>query len=67
MSLMHLLLLAIVLLLLFGPTKLPALGRSLGKGLREFKAGLKGEGEIDVTDSVKRLSDETETRNEEKR
>jgi len=57
MSLTHLLLFAIVALLIFGPTKLPALGRSLGEGLRSFKKGLKGETdtEIDVTDSVKKL------------
>ncbi len=29
-------------LLIFGPKKLPELGRSLGKGLREFKKGTSG-------------------------
>lgn len=29
--------LAAVLLLLFGPKRLPEIGRSLGKGMREFK------------------------------
>jgi sec-independent protein translocase protein TatA len=33
------LLIAFVLLLLFGPKKLPELGKSLGKTLREFKKG----------------------------
>ena len=56
--LVHLLLLTVVLLLLFGPTKLPALGRALGDGFRGFKKGLKGDDEIDVTDSVKRLDDD---------
>ncbi|NJL25836.1 MAG: twin-arginine translocase TatA/TatE family subunit [Calothrix sp. SM1_5_4] len=58
MSLTHWLLLAVVLLLVFGPTKLPALGRSLGDGFRQFKKGLKGEGDIDVTDSIKKLEEE---------
>ena len=29
--------LAVVLLLLFGPRRLPEIGRSLGRGMREFK------------------------------
>jgi sec-independent protein translocase protein TatA len=33
----ELLLLGIVTLLVFGPKRLPEMGRSLGKGLREFK------------------------------
>lgn len=34
-----------VVLLLFGATKLPQIGRSLGSGLREFKNGISGHGE----------------------
>ncbi|MBP1989264.1 twin-arginine translocase TatA/TatE family subunit [Paenibacillus eucommiae] len=33
----HFILIAVVALLLFGPSKLPELGRSFGKMLREFK------------------------------
>ncbi|MFS0723858.1 twin-arginine translocase TatA/TatE family subunit [Paenibacillus sp. 1P07SE] len=33
--------LAIVALLLFGPNKLPELGRAFGRTLREFKSGAK--------------------------
>jgi len=33
------LLIAVVLLLLFGPKKLPELGRALGRTLKEFKKG----------------------------
>jgi sec-independent protein translocase protein TatA len=36
-----LILIVIVALLLFGPSKLPELGRALGKTLREFKNGTK--------------------------
>ena len=39
-SLTHLLLLAIVVLIFFGPSRLPALGQSLGKAIRGFKSGL---------------------------
>ncbi|HEX6490905.1 MAG TPA: twin-arginine translocase TatA/TatE family subunit [Gaiellaceae bacterium] len=33
----ELLVLALVILLVFGPKRLPEMGRSLGRGLREFK------------------------------
>lgn len=39
----HLLLLVIAALLLFGPSKLPELGRSFGTMLKEFKRGARGE------------------------
>jgi len=40
----HIILVVVVLLLLFGAQKIPALMRSMGSGLSEFKKGLK-EGE----------------------
>jgi len=39
---MHLMILAIVVLVLFGGKKLPELGKGLGEGLRGFKDGMKG-------------------------
>ncbi|MBW2260371.1 MAG: twin-arginine translocase TatA/TatE family subunit [Deltaproteobacteria bacterium] len=36
-----------VILLLFGPSKLPALGRSIGEGVRNLKKGLKKSGDED--------------------
>jgi sec-independent protein translocase protein TatA len=33
----HLLLIGIALLIFFGPSRLPELGKSLGKGIQEFK------------------------------
>ena len=33
----------IVALLVFGPKRLPEMGRSLGKGMREFKDSVSGE------------------------
>lgn len=38
----HLLLILLIVLILFGPGKLPDLGRGLGKGIREFKDAIKG-------------------------
>jgi sec-independent protein translocase protein TatA len=36
----HLLLLLVLIILLFGAKRLPEMGRSLGRGLQEFNAGL---------------------------
>lgn len=41
-SLTHLLILAVILLVLFGPSRLPQLGQGLGRAIRGFKEGLSG-------------------------
>ena len=33
----------VIVLLIFGPKRLPELGKGLGKGMREFKDGITGE------------------------
>lgn len=38
----HLFFILIIVLIIFGPGKLPELGRGLGKGIREFKGAIKG-------------------------
>jgi len=38
----HLLFILLIVLIIFGPGKLPDLGRGLGKGIREFKDAIKG-------------------------
>jgi len=56
----------IVAFLVFGPKKLPELGRTLGKGMRELKSAMKGvrdsfeEAESDVTEEVKKAKTEIE-------
>jgi sec-independent protein translocase protein TatA len=40
---LHILLLLVVILLVFGAKRLPEIGRSLGEGLRGFKDSLSGE------------------------
>ena len=49
LSFMHLLVIVIILLLIFGPSRLPSLGKSVGEAIRGFKSGLEGTGYIDVT------------------
>jgi sec-independent protein translocase protein TatA len=41
----HVAILLVVLLLVFGASRLPEMGKSLGKGMREFKSGITGEDE----------------------
>jgi sec-independent protein translocase protein TatA len=38
----ELLLLGLVVLLVFGPKRLPEMGRSMGRGMREFKDSISG-------------------------
>jgi len=39
---MELIILLVLALLVLGPKRLPAAGRALGSGIREFKAGIGG-------------------------
>jgi sec-independent protein translocase protein TatA len=41
----ELLILLVVILLVFGPKRLPEMGRSLGRGMREFKDSISGKEE----------------------
>ena len=38
----HLFFILLIVLIIFGPGKLPDLGRGLGKGIREFKDAMRG-------------------------
>jgi sec-independent protein translocase protein TatA len=38
----HLFFILLIVLIIFGPGKLPELGKGLGKGIREFKGALQG-------------------------
>ena len=48
---MHLVVILVVVLLIFGPGKLPELGKALGSGLRDFKKAVS-------SDDEKRLNEE---------
>ncbi|HXZ41788.1 MAG TPA: twin-arginine translocase TatA/TatE family subunit [Terriglobales bacterium] len=51
---MHLLVIFFIALLVFGPKKLPELGKGLGEGIRALKEGMK-----DQSDQPKSASTET--------
>jgi len=44
----------IIALVVFGPKRLPELGRSLGKGIREFKGSVTGENDDEDDDEDER-------------
>jgi sec-independent protein translocase protein TatA len=45
---MELIVVLVIALVIFGPRKLPDLGRSLGSGMREFKNSVTGGGDRDA-------------------
>ncbi|KPJ62945.1 MAG: hypothetical protein AMS15_02220 [Planctomycetes bacterium DG_23] len=53
-------LIAIIALILFGGKRLPEVGRALGKGIVEFKKGLKG-----VQDEIEKAGEKKEDEKEE--
>ncbi|HAM50952.1 MAG TPA: twin-arginine translocase TatA/TatE family subunit [Nitrospiraceae bacterium] len=40
---MHLIIILVIALIIFGPGKLPELGKGLGKSIREFKKAMSGD------------------------
>ncbi|MBK8203969.1 MAG: twin-arginine translocase TatA/TatE family subunit [Bdellovibrionales bacterium] len=54
-SFLHILIIVLILVVLFGPNKIPKIGKSLGEGVRNFKKALSEEPEIDVTQSIKTI------------
>ena len=42
----------IIALVIFGPKRLPELGRSMGKGIREFRASISGKGKDEDEESA---------------
>ena len=57
----EIILIALVILLIFGGKKIPELMRGLGKGLRSFKDGMDGKDEADKTEEQKQEASKGET------
>lgn len=52
----------IIALIVFGPKRLPELGNSLGKGIREFKSSISGKGTDGATATPDRLAESFDDR-----
>lgn len=53
LSIWHILILVVIIMLLFGSKRIPEIGGSIGKGIQEFKRGLR---EITNTDDASRTT-----------
>jgi sec-independent protein translocase protein TatA len=55
---MHLLVILVIVLIIFGPGKLPELGKSIGKAIRGFKQAME-----DVKEKIEHTSDADKNEN----
>ncbi|MFP8873717.1 MAG: twin-arginine translocase TatA/TatE family subunit [Myxococcota bacterium] len=46
-----------IVVILFGARRLPEIGSGVGKAIKNFKAGISGDDEIDVTPDPEEISD----------
>ena len=51
----HLIIILVIALLIFGPRKLPELGKGLGEGLKGFKEGIKGTTEAPKQETIAKV------------
>jgi sec-independent protein translocase protein TatA len=59
---MHLLVIFGIALLVFGPKKLPELGKGIGEGIRGFKSAMKAEEETPATTTTTVTGDQAITK-----
>jgi sec-independent protein translocase protein TatA len=56
----ELLIIFAIILVIFGASKLPQLGRGLGEGIRNFKVGLKDDGQDTLDEGGSEKSEKTQ-------
>ncbi len=56
LSPMHLIVILIIVLIIFGPGKLPDLGNSLGKSIKNFKKAVNGDENLDGSSDSKKIN-----------
>lgn len=63
----ELLIILVIVIVIFGATRLPMIGKGLGEGIRNFRAATKSPPEIDVTPPKDEDADEPGSREQDKR
>jgi sec-independent protein translocase protein TatA len=58
----EILIVLVIALIVFGPKRLPEMGRSLGRGIREFKNSVTGQDEEDEPREIERAPLESKER-----
>jgi sec-independent protein translocase protein TatA len=51
----------VIVLIIFGPKRLPELGRSMGRGIREFRGSVSGDKDKDDVDAKRAELDSTKS------
>jgi sec-independent protein translocase protein TatA len=51
----------VIVLIIFGPKRLPELGRSIGRGIREFRGSVSGDKDKDEADEKRGELDSTKS------
>jgi sec-independent protein translocase protein TatA len=55
---MHLIIILVIVLIIFGPGKLPQIGAGLGKSIREFKKAVQGDEHQEIQNEKKAEGEE---------
>ncbi len=58
----ELIIILFVVLIVFGPGRLPELGKGLGEGIKNFKKGIKDSKSIDASPSVDQIDSSLDTK-----
>ncbi len=57
---MEIIIVCVIALIVLGPKRLPDAGKSLGKGIREFKNGISGHDEKPAAERIERVDTTTD-------
>lgn len=61
---MEIVIVLVIVLVIFGPKRLPELGRSLGRGLREFKTSVTSDAGDETPPALKGADDDSQSQDE---